>query len=674
MKKLILFQFVFIIIFTPNFIFSDNFNLKLFSSQTGLAVKPEKIIIFSKDYSAKIIDLKINSDNCYSANLPNGLYNIFIQSNGFLPMQTEFALNNNEITYAIFLDPVESNNLLALNRIKSLLKQNSSLLLGFVTDFDNGIPLADVNILSSSNQLISKSGPNGYFQFYLPSDCNTKNYINLAFEHSGYITESYTSFEITPYTDYVFTIRLKKTSNNISGTTSLENCNQCNSQSIITDLPASGFVLPMNIRVGRNCNGTNCTYAEVYKLQTYCKRVLPAEIYACWGNLPGGMNSLQACAVAVRTYGMYYVYNPINPSLYDICDNTYCQYFGNTQSSNTNIAVDNTFGQFLANSSGVVKSEYAAENNNKGCGNSYSGTGSSWPCIYDPVCSGFSPNGHGRGLCQWGSVRWAAGSIITASSPCSQGNAHSYGTKNWQQILDHYYNVSPFNWQLTMGNYAAINSAFSSPSSSNPCQQISINFNITANNQQSYMLGASIAPSGSSNWISDPQNDVKRIISAGTGNYSRLFTIPCNISSGSYDLLTALWYDKNNNNLIDGGDFVVHSLLVSNAITISPIGITPVNSEIPLHFSLEQNYPNPFNPLTKIKLAIPKANSGEYKIFARLKIYDILGKEIRTLLNEYLYPGFYETSFDASDLPSGVYIYSLFTNEFSESRKMILIK
>lgn len=99
-----------------------------------------------------------------------------------------------------------------------------------------------------------------------------------------------------------------------------------------------------------------------------------------------------------------------------------------------------------------------------------------------------------------------------------------------------------------------------------------------------------------------------------------------------------------------------------------PIGIIPVAGEIPVYYSLTQNYPNPFNPLTKIRFALP-SNS-----FVNLKIYDINGKEIKTLVNEMKGPGIYETEFDGSDLSSGVYFYKFETGDYSESRKMVLIK
>lgn len=85
-------------------------------------------------------------------------------------------------------------------------------------------------------------------------------------------------------------------------------------------------------------------------------------------------------------------------------------------------------------------------------------------------------------------------------------------------------------------------------------------------------------------------------------------------------------------------------------------------------YALVQNYPNPFNPTTTIKYQIPKNG------LVTLKVYDILGSEVTTLVNEFKNIGRYEISFDASKLSSGVYIYRLTANDFSNSKKMILMK
>ncbi|HEY3249512.1 MAG TPA: SBBP repeat-containing protein [Ignavibacteria bacterium] len=104
-----------------------------------------------------------------------------------------------------------------------------------------------------------------------------------------------------------------------------------------------------------------------------------------------------------------------------------------------------------------------------------------------------------------------------------------------------------------------------------------------------------------------------------------------------------------------------------------PIGIRPISSEIPAQFSLLQNYPNPFNPATKIRFSISSLQ-GTRMSMVRLVIYDILGREITTLVNEWLKPGIYEVEWDATNYPSGVYFYKLETSEFVDARKMVLIK
>ena len=95
-------------------------------------------------------------------------------------------------------------------------------------------------------------------------------------------------------------------------------------------------------------------------------------------------------------------------------------------------------------------------------------------------------------------------------------------------------------------------------------------------------------------------------------------------------------------------------------------------------FKLEQNYPNPFNPSTKIKYAIPIANNplqgGVRGGLVQLKVYDVLGNEVATLVNKNQQPGNYEVEFNAANLSSGVYFYQLKSGEFIQTKKMILMK
>lgn len=89
---------------------------------------------------------------------------------------------------------------------------------------------------------------------------------------------------------------------------------------------------------------------------------------------------------------------------------------------------------------------------------------------------------------------------------------------------------------------------------------------------------------------------------------------------------------------------------------------------IDLKFELQNNYPNPFNPVTNIQYSIDKYD------FVSLKIYDILGNEIKTLVKDFQFPGEYKISFDASELSSGIYFYSLTTSSYSSTKKMLLLK
>ncbi len=104
----------------------------------------------------------------------------------------------------------------------------------------------------------------------------------------------------------------------------------------------------------------------------------------------------------------------------------------------------------------------------------------------------------------------------------------------------------------------------------------------------------------------------------------------------------------------------------------NPIGIEPVSNEIPKQFSLSQNYPNPFNPETKIKFSIPSVGTDLRAV--SLNIFDISGRLVKTILQKNLKPGSYEITFDASGFSSGAYFYRINAGDFTDTKKMILLK
>ncbi len=104
-------------------------------------------------------------------------------------------------------------------------------------------------------------------------------------------------------------------------------------------------------------------------------------------------------------------------------------------------------------------------------------------------------------------------------------------------------------------------------------------------------------------------------------------------------------------------------------------GLTDVNNQnnsLPSKFTLKQNYPNPFNPTTTIEYSIPNVGTPIQNV--QLKIYDVLGREIATLVNEKQSPGNYSVKFNANNLPSGIYFYTLKAGNFVATKKMILMK
>lgn len=167
----------------------------------------------------------------------------------------------------------------------------------------------------------------------------------------------------------------------------------------------------------------------------------------------------------------------------------------------------------------------------------------------------------------------------------------------------------------------------------------------------------------------------------------------------SADSLIQQWTYKGNKNppagaerlhinfwLLDGlapvnqkeAELIIESVTISQATDVKGL----LNKPMPEQYELEQNYPDPFNPDTKIKYTIVPQNlpKGEafvgtsFMKFVKLKVYDILGNEITTLVNEEKPAGVYEVEFSGTGLPSGIYFYQLAAGSFTQTKKMILLR
>ncbi|MCI0450616.1 MAG: T9SS type A sorting domain-containing protein [Chlorobi bacterium] len=154
---------------------------------------------------------------------------------------------------------------------------------------------------------------------------------------------------------------------------------------------------------------------------------------------------------------------------------------------------------------------------------------------------------------------------------------------------------------------------------------------------------------------------------------SRFRPVPVSGAGGSGNMGDNIGLTSGNGNLYPvwmanyTGIFQVWSAIID----YTTIGIKRIGTEIPKEFELKQNYPNPFNPVTNIRFDVPIIEAHRN---VSLQIYNVLGREVTTLINEQLNPGTYEIQWDASNYPSGVYLYQLKASEFSETRKMVVVK
>ncbi|MBX2992044.1 MAG: T9SS type A sorting domain-containing protein [Bacteroidetes bacterium] len=108
--------------------------------------------------------------------------------------------------------------------------------------------------------------------------------------------------------------------------------------------------------------------------------------------------------------------------------------------------------------------------------------------------------------------------------------------------------------------------------------------------------------------------------------------------------------------------------------TTSPIitAVGQTTSDLPDEFKLEQNYPNPFNPSTRIRFSVPASVGAGHVV--SLRVYDLLGREVTTLVNEVMQPGSHEVTWDAGGLASGVYFYRFQEGEFTQTKRLILLR
>ena len=169
-------------------------------------------------------------------------------------------------------------------------------------------------------------------------------------------------------------------------------------------------------------------------------------------------------------------------------------------------------------------------------------------------------------------------------------------------------------------------------------------------------------------WAIDIAKDDPGLFAYGNVSYDPVF-----ISTNSGGVFTGtpnmyaeqlFFYDRSNLFINDHG--AISKLKVTYNMPV--IGIQNISNEVPVDFYLSQNYPNPFNPETNIEFSLPKRNRAE------LIIYDLTGKEVIKLADEFLEAGKYKVNWNASGFASGIYFYKLTAGNFFQTKKMVLVK
>ncbi len=170
-------------------------------------------------------------------------------------------------------------------------------------------------------------------------------------------------------------------------------------------------------------------------------------------------------------------------------------------------------------------------------------------------------------------------------------------------------------------------------------------------------------PVANTGWIHTTPQDVRRMINIGA------FTLE---KEKPAEILVAYVVGRGTdalNSITVARNYVREAFDVyENNFTDFPVNVENENNIVPKEFVLNQNYPNPFNPNTAISYQL----SAQSKV--ELKIFDVLGREVQTLVNEIQNAGNYKVNFNAANLPSGVYIYQIKADNFIQSKKMMLVK
>ncbi|SEW45783.1 SpoIID/LytB domain protein/Por secretion system C-terminal sorting domain-containing protein [Chitinophaga sp. YR573] len=411
--------------------------------ETGFAVANTAVTVTGPDGTTTRIQTDENGQTSFDAD--KGKYTFSFSANGYDQIETSFeGGDETNIAADISMDRISSSMRIASDdeAIRQVVAANNMILSGYVRSAVTNAPIAGATVTAGGRATIFDR--NGFFTLTIPvpvtavTETVAPGVTTLRITRTGFkpyvlnnirlIADKITvKVGLTPLTSASDDQRVATTeevetyTHGMFDRTAADEAQRTSEYLRIADkdaesaVTAAAIAVPTSIRVGTSCSCTTCSAVKVMSLEAYVQSGLDNEWISSWKAA-----SLQAGAVAYRSYGAYYVKHPVK-SNFDIASTTCNQAWGSETATSTINAAKATAGVVLIKSGAIFRSEYSAENNNAGCGNGYSGTGSAWPCISDARCAGRTTNGHGRGMCQWGSSFWAS-------------------DKTYTWILNHYYN------------------------------------------------------------------------------------------------------------------------------------------------------------------------------------------------------------------------------------------
>jgi hypothetical protein len=400
------------------------------SVQAQLRINFEDAYTFKRIYNTYVLVESVNTKTVFQAD-KNGWINLAMFSG---EVKLTFYAEAYETIQATF-DASEETTIKAIlepkiGYIPQILDEDV-LLKAYITDATTGKPFANAIVSFAEYGLKLKSDEKGYFILNKKDIQNYNQFkagdeINYTIEADGYqVIEGTNKFTTaTLFAGYVLKPKLKpelarsiiSTVNEAIITSSLTTSTARSASFTCNSLPAS-------IRVGTGCSCNTCSAVSVMGIEVYTRKGLNDEWIASWQS-----ESLKAGSLPYKSYGAYHVSHPIATN-FDISSTTCRQVWDSDYATACINACSVTQGLYMVTSTDTIAfTEYSAENNGMGapagtgCGDGYAGNGTSSPCISDALCAGHDRYGHGRGMCQWGTQRWALNG------------------KTYQWIADHYYN------------------------------------------------------------------------------------------------------------------------------------------------------------------------------------------------------------------------------------------